>query len=125
MSSYTQLRQVEQLHRGTIGLAVQAITPELAEGLDLDRGMPAASVMDFALSLFTRSGGDRVVLNVVHDGHVAQLVVPVEERHGSLDLLTDRASQEGSRIRRLAPSASTWMKPCSRLLRTFDCLPAS
>jgi S1-C subfamily serine protease len=42
-----------------------------------------------------------VVLNVVHDGHVAQVVVPVEERHDNLDILADRASQDGSRIPRL------------------------
>jgi len=128
--AYNQLRQYGHLHRGTIGLAVQAITPELAEGLNLDRedgvvvsdlrpdgpaeeaglrvedvittidGTPVMNVIDFALTLFTRSAGDQVVLTVVHDGRMTQVVVPVEERHDNVDVLTE-AALEGSRIPRL------------------------
>ncbi len=129
--AYPQLRRYGHLHRGIIGINVQAITPALARGLGLSRtsgivvsdvlpggpadiasvqmqdivltvnGKPMNSVPMLELALNTRAAGDTVMLGLVRGSQTLSLHVSVIEQPHSMDQLSDLADPATQAIRRL------------------------
>jgi serine protease Do len=129
--AYPQLRKYGHLHRSEIGVQVQTITPELARGLGLskDSGLivsdllpegpagaaglqiqdiiesvddvPMDSLLELAFHLYTRNTGDRLKLVVRRGGDRLLLDVPVVERPGDLERLSDLGDPETNRINQL------------------------
>jgi serine protease Do len=113
--AYPQLRKYGHVHRGEIGIAVQAITPSLAAGLklpmewgviisDVETGSPADSaglkIQDIITSidgrsvdnlpaletrLFMRSGGERIKLGVLRGTEKLSFDISVVERPHDVD----------------------------------------
>jgi len=126
-----QLRRYGHLHRGEIGTGVQTITPNLAAGLCLPRdwgvivsdvlpGGPAEAagmkVRDIILSindkpidslpllafhLYTRSGGERVKLEILRETGKIFLDVPVIEHPHEMDRLADLVNPDKSLVGKL------------------------
>jgi serine protease Do len=120
-SAIPQLRRYGRLHRGTVGIGVQAITPQLADGLDLPRssgvivsdvvpdspadvagvevqdiitavnGRSVDSVPVLMLALGTRTIGDTVTLVLVRGDRTLSVSAPVAERPPSIEELSERA----------------------------------
>jgi len=129
--AYPQLLKYGHIHQPEIGVIVQTITPELAEGLHLKRdfgvivsdvvpGSPAESaglkIQDiiisvdgtstgslplFTSSLYMHGAGERVNLQVLRGSDQLQLQVPLVERPHKTDNLTDLADPEKNLVRRL------------------------
>jgi len=129
--TYKQLRKYGHIHRGEIGVAVQTITPALAQGLGLSRntgvivsdvlpGGPADSAglkiqdiiltldgrpMDilpmFAFAMLTRSAGDQVRMEVLRGSEKLTLEVSVAEQPHEVDRLADRVDPDKNLVRRL------------------------
>lgn len=129
--AYPQLLKYGHIHRPEIGVIVQTITPELAEGLHLQRdfgvivsdvvpgtpaesaglkiqdivvsvdGTPTGSLPLFTHSLYMHGAGERVTLQVLRGSNQLQLQVPVMERQHKTDNLTDLADPEKNLVRRL------------------------
>jgi serine protease Do len=129
--AYRQLRRYGHVHRGETGLAVQAITPDLAAGLrlpvdlgvivsDVAPGSPAdvsgLKVQDIITSidgrsvdnlpalatlLFMRRGGERIKLDVLRGTDKQSFDVPVVERRHDLDRLADLIDPDKNLIARL------------------------
>jgi len=129
--AYPQLRKYGYLHRTEIGVQVQTITPDLARGLGLpkDSGlivsdllpegpaqaaglriqdviesvddMPMNSLLELAFHLYTRNAGDRLKLAVRRGGERVLFDVPVVERPGDLERLSDLGDPETNRINQL------------------------
>jgi serine protease Do len=120
-SAIPQFRRYGRLHRGTVGIGVQAITPQLADGLDLPRssgvivsdvvpdspadvagvevqdiitavnGRSVDSVPVLMLALGTRTIGDTVTLVLVRGDRTLSVSAPVAERPPSIEELSERA----------------------------------
>jgi serine protease Do len=129
--AYPQLRKYGHLHRGIMGINVQAITPALAAGLGLSRtsgvmvsdvmpdgpadiagvqvqdivatvnGKPMNSVPILELELSTRTAGDTVTLGLVRGSETVSLPVSVIEQPHSIDQLSDLADPATHAIRKL------------------------
>jgi serine protease Do len=130
-AAYPQLRKFGHLHRGIVGVSVQAITPALAEGLALPRSTgvlvsdvvpdsPAAaagvqvqdiivavngkaidSVPALTLAFSTRKAGDVVTLGIVRGAQTVSLQATVIERPRELDRLGDLVDASKNAVRRL------------------------
>jgi serine protease Do len=131
-SAYPQLRKYGHLHRGLIGISMQAITPALAAGLGLSRGSgvmvsdvmpdsaaetagisvkdvittvnrkPVESVPMLALELSRYAAGDTVTLDLLRGTDAVSATVTVMEPPHTLDQLAGLADPETSAIPRLA-----------------------
>ena len=129
--AYPQLLKYGHIHQPEIGVIVQTITPELAEGLHLQRdfgvivsdvvpgspaesaglkiqdiilsldGAPTASLPLFTHSLYMHGAGERVNLQVLRGSDQVQLQVPLMERPHKTDNLTDLVDPEKNLVRRL------------------------
>jgi serine protease Do len=129
--AYPQLRRYGHLHRGVIGINVQAITPALASGLGLSRtsgvmvsdvmpggpadiasiqvqdivatvnGKPMNSVPMLELEFSTRTAGDTVMLGLVRGSQTFSLSVSVIEQPHSIDQLSDLADPATHTVRKL------------------------
>jgi serine protease Do len=129
--AYPQLRRYGHLHRGVIGVNVQAITPALAAGLGLSRtagvmvsdvmpdgpadsagvqvqdivatvnGKPVSSVPTLELELSTRTAGDTVTMGLVRGSQIVSLPVSVIEEPHGIDQLSDIADPGTNAIRKL------------------------
>src|SRR5580692_5015202 len=129
--AYPQLLKYGHIHQPEIGVIVQTITPELAEGLHLQRdfgvivsdvvpgspaesaglkiqdiilsvdGTPTASLPLFTHSLYMHGAGERVNLQVLRGSDQVQLQVPLMERPHKTDNLTDLVDPEKNLVRRL------------------------
>jgi len=128
---YTQLKQKGHVHRGTVGIAGQTITPILAEGLGLERqsGVIAADVEpdgpadragvkrgDILLSMdgrgldsarqlesgvYRRQKGAKVALKVLRGPDELDVSVGVDELENEDDPLADLVTPEKNLISRL------------------------
>ena len=126
--AYPQLRRYGHVHRGAIGLEVQAITPGLAAGLklpadwgvivsDIAPGSPAEAaglkVQDIITNIdgrsvenlpslaslvFMRQGGERIRLGVLRGAEKLTFDVPVVEVPHDVDRLADLADPGKSLI---------------------------
>jgi serine protease Do len=129
--AYPQLRKYGHLHRGSSGIGVQSITPELAAGLklatdggviisDVEPGSPADTaglkVGDIITSidgypvnslpalgtrLFMRSGGEQIKLAVRRGANRMVFAVPLVDAPGDLDTVAALTKSEKSRISQL------------------------
>jgi len=129
--AYPKLRRFGHLHRGEIGILLQAVTPTLAAGLSLSQdwgamisdvipGSPAAAAGfqpgDIVLSIdgepvdglprlafqfFTRSAGDVVRLKVRRGADLYTADVTAAERPHDFDRLTDLVDPDKSLIAKL------------------------
>ena len=123
-SAIPQLRKYGHLHRGMVGINVQAITPTIADGLELSRtsgvmvsdvasdspadvagvevqdiitavnGRQVDSVPVLMLALTTRTAGDAVTLGLVRGDRRLTVTAPVAERPRALDELSERADPD-------------------------------
>ncbi len=118
-SAYPQLKKYGHVHRGMIGVNLQAITPALAEGLKLPRssgvlvsdigtalpadvagvqvgdvivsmdGKPIDAVPVLTLALNTKAAGDVVALELLRGSQRLSVRVTVAEPPGKIDRLGD------------------------------------
>ena len=130
-AAYPQLRKYGHLHRGIVGLSVQAITPALAEGLALSRTFgvvvadvqpdspaeragvqvrdiivtvdekPIESVPVMTLALGARQAGETVVLGVIRDGRPLSVRITVVERPHLIDQLSDLGDPDTNAVPKL------------------------
>jgi serine protease Do len=130
-AAYPQLQKYGHLHRGLIGLGMQAITPALAEALDLARtsgvmvsdvlpdsaaeeaglgikdvivtvnGRAVESVPMLSLELSRYAAGDAVTLGLLRGGKAASANITVRERPHPIDDLSALADPEKSSIPKL------------------------
>jgi serine protease Do len=130
-AAYPQLKKYGHLHRGIIGLNVQAITPALAEGLNLSRssgvlvadvaprlpaettgvqvgdvitaidGKPIDSVPVLTLALNTKKAGDVATLDLQRGARALSLRVPVIEQARQIDQLGDVSDLTKSGVSKL------------------------
>jgi serine protease Do len=130
-SAYPQLRDYGHLHRGLVGISMQAITPALAAGLRLSRtagvmvsdvvpdsaaeeagvgvtdvvamvnGKPVESVPMLALELSRSAPGDTVTLGLLRGTKTVSVNVTVRERPHPIDNLAGLADPEKNSIPRL------------------------
>ncbi len=130
-AAYPQLKQYGHLHRGVVGINVQAITPSLADSLSLSRSsgvlvsdvapsMPAdtagvqvgdiittvdgraiGSVPELTLELNTKKAGDVVSLELLRGDRRVSARVPVVDQPRKIDQLGDLADVAKSGIRPL------------------------
>jgi len=128
---YAQLREFGQVHRGVIGIDVQAITPAMAEALALARpsgvvvsdvrpdspadtagvqvqdvvatmnDRPIDSVPMFTLKLNKRSVGDRLRLGLLRGSETVSLEVPVIASGIGIDQLAHLADPVTNAVRQL------------------------
>jgi serine protease Do len=126
-----QLRRFGHLHRGMVGINVQAITPLLADGLSLPRSSgvivadlmasspadiagvevgdiiitvntrPVVSVPMLTLSLNTLKAGDTVTFGLMRGDRVLSVAVPVVERPRQIDELSELADTDKNAIPKL------------------------
>ncbi|HKV34805.1 MAG TPA: trypsin-like peptidase domain-containing protein [Pyrinomonadaceae bacterium] len=129
--AYPQLRKYGHLHRGTTGIGVQSITPELAAGLKLDTdsgviisdvepespaeaagvkvGDIITSIDGYAINslpalgtrLFMRSGGEQIKLGVRRGSSRMNFSVALIESPGDLDTVAALTQSEKSRVSQL------------------------
>ena len=118
-SAYPQLKKYGHVHRGVIGVNVQAISPALVDGLHLTRssgvlvsdvapglpadtagvqvgdviasmdGKPVDAVPVLTLALNTKAAGDVVTLELLRGSQRLSVRVPVAEPAGKIDRLGD------------------------------------
>ena len=130
-SAIPQLRKFGRVHRGVVGMSVQAITPTLADGLELARtsgvivsdvgsdspadvagiqvrdviitvdARPVDSVPMLMLMLSTRQPGDTVTLGLVRGDQKLNVSVPVIERPHDIDELRALSNPEKSAVPKL------------------------
>jgi serine protease Do len=130
-AAYPQLRKYGHLHRGIIGLSVQAITPALADGLGLSRTFgvvvsdvqpdspadragvqvrdivvavdekPIESVPVMTLALGARQAGETVALGLIRDRHTLSVPITVIERPHQIDQLSDLGDPDTNAIPKL------------------------
>jgi len=126
--AYPQLRKYGHLHRGSTGLGVQSITPDLAAGLKLgtDSGViisdiepqspaetaglkvgdiitsidnyPVNSLPALGTRLFMRSGGEKIKLGVSRGSNQMVFSVPLVEETSDLDTVAALTQSEKSRV---------------------------
>ena len=130
-SAYPQLLKYGHVHQPTIGALVQSITPELAEGLHLERdfgvivcdilpggpassaglqiqdiilsvdGSPAGSLPLFAHSLNLHKSGEHVKVEVLRGSNRVQLDITLAERLHKEDSFADLADPVRNLVRPL------------------------
>jgi serine protease Do len=130
-SAVPQLREYGRLRRGTVGIAVQAITPKLADGLKLARtfgvivsdilpdmpgdlagvqtqdiitsvnSQPVDSVPVLMLTLTTRRIGDTVTLGLIRGDETLTASMPVIDRPREIGDLADRADPDKNGVHQL------------------------
>jgi serine protease Do len=130
-SAYPQLKKYGHVHRGIIGVNVQAITPALAEGLKLPRssgvlvsdvgptlpadvagvqvgdiivnmdGKPMDAVPVLTLALNTKAAGDIVTLELLRGARRVSVRIPVAEAPGRIDRLGDLSDFAKSGVSKL------------------------
>jgi serine protease Do len=130
-SAAAELRAYGRLHRGFIGLSVQAITPALVAGLDLPKtpgvvvadvtpegpadgagvlvqdvvvsvdGRPVPSVPALGLALNAISPGETVTLGLARGAEALTVTVPVVDRPDDVDQLVDLADPGKNSIQEL------------------------
>lgn len=138
--AYEQIRQYGRVRRRTIGADLQSLTPDLAGGLSLTEtpgvvvadvdedgpasrsglrvgdvieaidGMPVDNVALFTLSLYLRSTGNKVNLQVLRGGKQLSLGVPVVEPTHDLSRLADLSNPATDMIPRLGIIGATVTK---------------
>lgn len=138
--AYEQIRQYGRVRRRTIGVDLQSLTPDLAGGLSLTEtpgvvvadvdedgpagrsglrvgdvieaidGMPVDNVALFTLSLYLRSTGNKVNLQVLRGGKQLSLEVPVVEPTHDLSRLADLSNPSTDMIPRLGIIGATVTK---------------
>ncbi len=119
------------MHRGEIGARVQSVTPELAQGLDLqqdfgvlladvtpegpadDAGLKVGDIIltvdgrsmqnarQFELDLYRRPVGDKLVMQLLRGTERTNATVEVEEREGDIHRFADMVTPEKNTIARL------------------------
>jgi serine protease Do len=129
--AYPQLRQYGHLHRGVMGIKVQAVTPAIAAGLSLSRdwGVIIADVLPdspgetaglkiqdiiismngkhidslpiFGINLFTINPGEKIKLEALRGTEKLSFEVPVIEQKREVDRLQDMADPEANLIKKL------------------------
>lgn len=129
--AYPQLRKFGHLHRGSTGLGVQSITPDLAAGLKLalDAGViisdvepespaekaglkvgdiitsidnyPVNSLPALGTRLFMRNGGEQIKLGVRRASNPMMFSVPLVESTSDLDTVAALTQSEKSRVSQL------------------------
>lgn len=129
--AYPQLRRYGHVHRGETGIAVQAITPNLAAGLKLPSdwgvivsdvapgspadaaglkvqdiitsidGRPADNLPSLGTRLFMRRGGERIKLGVLRGTEKLSFDVLVVELPHDFDRLADLADPDKSLVSKL------------------------
>ncbi len=129
--AYPQLRQYGHLHRGIMGIKVQAITPAMSAGLSLSRdwGVIIADVLPnspgeqvglkiqdiilsmngkhidslpiFGINLFMINPGEKINLEVLRGTGKLSFEVPVIEQKREVDRLQDMADPEDNLIKKL------------------------
>lgn len=129
--AYPQLRKYGHLHRGTTGLGVQSITPDLAAGLKLNTdtgviisdiepespadtaglkvgdiitsidGYPVNGLPALGTRLFMRSGGEQIKLGVRRGASSMFFSVPLIESPSDLDTVAALTQSEKSRVSQL------------------------
>jgi serine protease Do len=127
-AAYPQLRKYGHLHRGVVGMSVQAITPALAVGLGLSRtagiivsdvapdgpaehaglqvrdiitavdGKPIDNVPLLMLELGTRHAGDTLTLGLARGNQTLSLSVSVVENPHRIDQLTDLSDPDKNAV---------------------------
>lgn len=135
--AYEQIRKYGRVRRRTIGADLQTLTTDLAGGLGLaDRpgvivsdvdpggpaeraglriedvveaidGMPVDNVALFTLSLYLRTSGDKVNLQVLRGTRRLSLVVPVFEPHNDISRLAELSDPAKDLIPRLGIIGAT------------------
>ena len=135
--AYEQIRKYGRVRRRTIGADLQSITPDLAGGLGLAEisgvivsdvepggtaeraglrimdvvetidGMPVDNVALFTLSLYLRTTGDKVNLQVLRGGKQVSLNVPVFEPHNDTSRLAELSDPSKDLISRLGVIGAT------------------
>ena len=130
-AAYPQLRQYGHLRRGMVGLGVQAITPALAEGLQLPRttgvlvsdvlpdtpaadagvdvrdiittlnGRPIDSVPALTLALNTFHAGESVTLGLIRGTQSLAVPIVVIERPDDIEQLSDLGDPNRDAVPRL------------------------
>jgi serine protease Do len=126
-----QLRQHGHMHRQTIGVGVQAITPTLASALRLPResgvlisdvapgqgaeaagvklsdivlsvdGRHVENVPMFTTAMLTHAAGQKVKLDVLRDGDTVSLEVAAAQESQTADRLSDMIDPDKNRVRQL------------------------
>jgi serine protease Do len=144
--AYEQIRQYGRVRRRTIGADLQSLTPDLAGGLgltetpgvvvaDVDEdgpagraglhvgdvieaidGMPVDNVALFTLSLYLRSSGNKVTLQVLRGSKQLSLDVPVVEPMHDLSRLADLSNPATDLIPRLGIIGATITKEIAELV---------
>jgi serine protease Do len=129
--AYPRLRQYGHLHRGTLGITFQTVTPLLAAGLGLAQdsgvivadvvpggpadvadllvqdiivsvdGRPVDSLPFLGFQLFTRSAGDRVRLGIRRGGELLTRDVVPVEAPHSFDQMSELADPASGSVPRL------------------------
>lgn len=129
--AYPQLRRYGHVHRGEIGITVQAITPSLAAGLKLPGnwgviisdvapgspadvaglkvqdvitsidGSPADNLPSLSTRLFMRPGGEKIKLGVLRGAEKLTFEVVVVELPHDFDRLADLADPDKSLVSKL------------------------
>jgi serine protease Do len=144
--AYEQIRKYGRVRRRTIGADLQTLTPDLAGGLGLTEtpgvivsdvepggpteraglrpgdvieaidGMPVDNVALFTLSLYLRTSGDKVNLQVLRGGKQLSLDIPVFEPHGDISRLTELSDPSKDLISRLGIVGATITKEVAELI---------
>ena len=144
--AYEQIRKYGRVRRRTIGVDLQTLTPDLAGGLgltetpgvvvaDVDEGGPARraglhvgdviqsidgmrvdNVALFTLSLYLRSSGNKVNLQVMRGGKQLSLEVPVVEPMHDLSRLSDLSNPTTDLIPRLGILGATITREVEELV---------
>jgi serine protease Do len=144
--AYEQIRKYGRVRRRTIGADLQTLTPDLAGGLGLmdtpgvivsdvesggsaERaglrpgdvveaidGMPVDNVALFTLSLYLRTSGDKVNLQVVRGEKKLSLDIPVFEPHGDISRIAELSDPSKDLISRLGIVGATVTKEVEELI---------
>jgi serine protease Do len=144
--AYEQIRKYGRVRRRTIGADLQSLTPDLAGGLsltdtpgvvvaDVDEdgpaahaglkvgdviasidGMPVDNVALFTLSLYLRTTGDKVNLQVVRGAKRLNIDVPVLEPTHDLSRLADLSNRATDLIPRLGIIGATITREIEELV---------
>ena len=144
--AYEQIRKYGRVRRRTIGADLQTLTPDLAGGLgltetpgvvvaDVDEGgparraglhvgdviqsidgMPVDNVALFTLSLYLRSSGNKVNLQLMRGGKQLNLEVPVVEPLHDLSRLSDLSNPSTDLIPRLGILGATITREVEELV---------
>lgn len=141
-----QLRASGRVHRGLIGVKVQTITPNMADGLGLPEGhgvvvadvhpqgpaaasgvlpgdlvvsldgRPMENARQFNLAVYQRPTGSKTKLVVLRDGKTKAFSVEVMEQPGDSQSLKTQADPTKNVIRRLGILGITLDEPLARML---------